>query len=353
MKRIHGITTGLLCLSLLIAFTYGNSHGVAVENSSAWRFAVISDTQGDGVVQENARCVNKRILGIIAADIVSEKPELVLAAGDMVNGWFRNGNTDYAAQYANWKRAMRPVYAAGIMIYAVRGNHDSGPARLALPPLPAQLEPAPGSLAVLEREYLKAMIEPHIPMNGPDGEKGLTYVQNHKDACFIALDQYSNGQHKVNQEWLDRELSNHAEPHLFVFGHEPAFEANHKDNLSFYPERRDRFWDGIGKAGARLYFCGHDHFYNRALIADRNGNPIRQIIAGTGGGRLKKWSGRYKERQRVSGEYHNERHHGYVLVTVDGPRVRLEWRAIVDVAGPQWRVLDTFSYTIGSARRHP
>jgi hypothetical protein len=52
-------------------------HGVAVENSSAWRFAVISAPR-DGVVQENARCVNKRILGIIAADIVSEKPELVL-----------------------------------------------------------------------------------------------------------------------------------------------------------------------------------------------------------------------------------------------------------------------------------
>jgi hypothetical protein len=39
-------------------------------------------------------------------------------------------------------------------------------------------------LAVLEREYLKAMIEPHIPMTGPMEEKGLTYVLNHKDAAL-------------------------------------------------------------------------------------------------------------------------------------------------------------------------
>ena len=127
MKRIHRIITSLLCLSLLISFIYGNSHDAAVENSPAWRFAVTSDTQGDGVVQENARCVNKRILGVIAADIVSERPELMLVTGDLVNGWFRNGGTDYATQYANWKRVMRPMYAAGIRIYAVRGNHDGGP----------------------------------------------------------------------------------------------------------------------------------------------------------------------------------------------------------------------------------
>lgn len=314
---------------------------------------MVSDTQGDGVVQKNARCVNKRILGIIAADIASEKPDLVCVAGDLVNGWFRNGDVDYATQYAEWKRAMRPVYAAGIRVYAVRGNHDSGPERLALPPLPAHLEPAPGSPAMLEREYRKAMVGPHVPRNGPDGETGLSYSLVHKNACIIALDEYSNGQHRVNQEWLDRELSNHPEPHLFVFGHEPAFEANHRDNLSFYPERRDRFWDGIGRAGGRIYFCGHDHFYNRALIADREGNPVRQIIAGTGGGRLKKWSGRYRERKRVQGEYHNDDHHGYVLVSVEGPRVRLEWRAIVDASLGAWRVLDSFSYTIASARRRP
>ncbi len=345
MKNRRRIFIGLLLLSLLIAFGCGDAHSAAAEVSAIWKFAVISDTQGDNSEKDNKTCINDEILGSIAADIVSEKPELVLVAGDLVNGWFRNGGTDFATQYANWKRAMKPVYGAGIKIYAVRGNHDSGPERLALPPLPAHLEPEPGSLIMQEREYKKAMIESYTPQNGPEKEKGLSYSFVFKNACFVALDQYATGQHAINQEWFDRQLSNHTRTHLFVFGHEPAFEANHRDNLSFYPERRDRFWNGIGKAGGRIYFCGHDHFYNRALIADHSGNPVRQIIAGTGGGRLRKWSGSYKESKRVKGEYHNSDFHGYILVTIDGPKVKIEWRALVDASIREWRVLDTFSYS--------
>lgn len=353
MKNGRRFFTGLLLLSLPIAFGCGDAHGAATETQAIWKFAVIGDTQGDNRKENYKSCINDEVLGSIAADVASQKPEFVLDTGDLVNGWFRNGGTDYATQYANWKRAMSPVYAAGIKIYAVRGNHDSGPERLALAPLPAHLEPAPGSLIMLEKAYRKAMVGPHVPRNGPEKEKGLTYCFVHRNALIVALDQYTDGQHRIDQEWLDRQLSNHTRTHLFVFGHEPAFEANHSDNLSFYPERRDRFWDDIGKAGGRIYFCGHDHFYNRALIADRNRNPLRQIIAGTGGGRLKKWAGRYKERKRVQGEYHSDDHHGYILVSVDGPCVRLEWRAIVDAALGAWRVLDNFTYTTTSARRHP
>lgn len=345
MKNGRRIFAGLLLLSLLIAFGCGDAHSAATEIQAIWKFAVIGDTQGGNREAKNKSCVNDEIVGMIAADIASENPELVLVSGDLVNGWFRNGGTDYATQYANWKRAMSPVYAAGIRIYAVRGNHDSGPERLALPPLPAHLEPAPESLIMLEKAYRKAMIESHIPRNGPEKEKGLTYCFVHRNALIVALDQYTDGQHRINQEWLDRQLSSHTRTHLFVFGHEPAFEANHRDNLSFYPERRDRFWDGIGKAGGRIYFCGHDHFYNRALIADRGGNPVRQIIAGTGGGRLKKWSGGYKESKRVKSEYHNGEYHGYILATIDGPKVRIEWRAIADASNRKWQVFDIFSYS--------
>ncbi len=345
MKNKYGIIPALLCVSLLIAFGCGDTNSSAAEPRAIWRFAVIGDTQGGNRDAKNKSCVNDEILGLIAADVAAERPEFVLVTGDLVNGWFRNGGTDYSTQYAGWKRAMKPVYGAGVKIYAVRGNHDSGPERLALPPLPAHLEPRSESLIMLEKEYRKAMIEPYSPQNGPEKEKGLSYSFIHNNARIIALDQYTRGQHTINQEWLDRQLSDHTQLHLFVFGHEPAFEANHRDNLSFFPERRDRFWDGIGKAGGRIYFCGHDHFYNRALIADHSGNPLRQIIAGTGGGKLKKWPGSYKENKRVKGEYHNSDHYGYILATIDGLKVKIEWRAIVDASHRTWRVLDTFSYS--------
>ncbi len=94
-------------------------------------------------------------------------------------------------------------------------------------------------------------------------------------------------------------------PHVFVFGHEPAFQVKHNDCLAFYPQDRDVFWDSIGKAGARLYFCGHDHLYNRALIMDKAANQIRQIIAGTGEADLDRGQENYLEGDRVKGEYSN------------------------------------------------
>lgn len=244
---------------------------------------------------------------------------------------------------------MNPVLNMGIKVFPVRGNHDSGPERIVLPPLPSQFEPPPGSLALLEKEYTKAVVGNYIPINGPEKEKGFTYSFVHKNACIIGLDEFTGGQHKINQQWLDRQLSENKQIHLFVFAHEPAFEADHRDNLSFYPEDRNRFWDSIGKAGGRLYFCGHDHFYNRAMIKDSKGNPVWQIIAGTGGGRLRKWSGTYKESGRVKGEYHNNDLHGYILVTVDGTKVKVEWRALADVSSSTWQVLDAFICSAGSA----
>jgi hypothetical protein len=346
MTLKHRIILVLFSLSFFIAGSYSNTNNPPVEPCKIWKFAVISDTQGDNREQNNKSCINAEILNPIAADIAAAKPDLVLVSGDLVNGWFRNGGTDYAAQYASWKKAMNPVFRIGIKVFAVRGNHDSGPERLVLPPLPSHLEPPSGSLVLLEKEFKSAIIQSYTPMNGPDDEKGLTYSIVYKNARIIGLDQFTGGQHRINQEWLDRQLSGNRQIHLFIFGHEPAFEADHRDNLSYYPEKRNFLWDSIGKAGGRIYFCGHDHFYNRALIKDSNDNPVWQIISGTGGGRLRKWSGTYKENTRVKCEYYNNENHGYILVTVDGPKVKVEWRALVDVSACKWQVLDTFTYTI-------
>jgi len=337
----------LLCLSFFITIDLTGTNRIAAEQHTVWKFAVIGDTQGDNSEQKNSSCINDQILNSSAADIAAERPDIVLVSGDLVNGWFRNGGTGFALQYANWKKAMKPVFSTGIKVFAVRGNHDSGPERVVLPPLPSHFEPLPGSLALLEKEYKNAVIGKYIPINGPEKEKGLTYSFVHKNACIIGLDQYAGEQHKVSQEWLDQQLSKNTQNHLFIFGHEPAFEAGHRDNLSFYPEQRNRFWDSIGKAGGKIYFCGHDHFYNRALIYDSNGNPVWQIIGAPAGGKLRKWSGTYKESGRVKCEYYNSDYHGYILVTVDGTKVKVEWRALTDASTNKWQVLDTFTCSAG------
>jgi len=350
-KRMTFVTAFLLSLIfVLIIHRPGTGMGVHPPESP-WKFAVISDTQDDNKEMINKSCINDTVLRTIAEDISREKPDCVLVAGDLVNGWFRNGGTGYATQYENWKKAMAAVYQSGIEVYPIRGNHDSGPERLALPPLPSHLEPPADTPVVLKKVFQNAFSESYIPRNGPVHEKGLTFRFRHRNALIVGMDQFTAGQHRVNQAWLDRQLVENRLPHVFIFGHEPAFGAGHPDNLAFFPEERDLFWNGIGKAGARIYFCGHDHFYNRALIPDQAGNPIRQIIAGTGGGPLKKWSGVYKDGNRVKGEYHNGDHHGYVLVTVEGTEVTVTWKALVSPGPPNvWRVLDSFTYSISGEK---
>jgi hypothetical protein len=338
----------LLVLPALLLAGCASEH--VIHDSPAWKFAVMSDTQGHNRGAQGKPCVNDAVVRRIAGDIVKEKVDFVLVAGDLVNGWFRNGGLGYAMQYGNWKAAMSPVYRAGIKIYAVRGNHDSGPERLALPPLPAHLEPPPGSAALLKEAFLKHCSGAHVPGNGPAGEVGLTYSFTHKNAFVVGLDQFDDHQHEVNLLWLKVQLSANRKPHVFVFGHEPAFRLRHRDCLAFYPEKRDAFWDAIGEAGGRLYFCGHDHLYNRAVISDGKGNAIRQIVAGTGGGRLVSWPGTYAEGDRVKGEYTNSDHHGYVLVTVDRAKVTVSWKALVHDNGTQmFHVLDSFSYGLSAS----
>jgi hypothetical protein len=321
------------------------------EGSTPWKFVLLADTQGDNKERVGKSCINDLVLQKIAEDIVEEDPDFVLVAGDLVNGWFRNGGKDYPSQFANWKSAMKSVYQVGIPVFPIRGNHESGPERVVLPPLPKHLEPPPETSALLKQAFRSAFSETYIPKNGPEGEEGLTYSFTRKNTFIVGLDQYGSHPHKVNQDWLDRELASNRKPHVFIYGHEPAFEVRHRDCLAFYPEDRDAFWDSIGRAGGRVYFCGHDHLYNRAVIKDRASNPIRQVIAGTGGGYLVSWSGQYKESERVKGEYSVVDHHGYILVTVEEMKVTIAWKAFLrDEEVNPWRILDSFSYNLTNAR---
>jgi hypothetical protein len=124
-----------------------------------------------------------------------------------------------------------------------------------------------------------------MPTNGPVGERGLTYSFAWSNAFFVGLDNYAQI-HRVNQPWLDRQLGTNTRPHVFVFGHEPAFKAFHTDGLDDYPEDRNAFWRCLTASGAKVYLCGHDHFFNAARIEDGDGsstNDLFQFIVGTGG----------------------------------------------------------------------
>jgi 3',5'-cyclic AMP phosphodiesterase CpdA len=296
-----------------------------VSTETQWRFIVTGDSRSEG--ENNG--VNVKILGELAEEIAKQNVDFVLVPGDLVNGGVSQRRMEI--QFSTWLKTMKPVYDAGIGVYPVRGNHDKG---------------EPEDVAAWNKFF------DYLPDNGPPGEKNLTYSFKHNNALIIGVDQYIK-ESRVNQTWLDEQLAANASGHVFIFGHEPAFKADHEDCLDDYPDARDRFCSSIEKAGARAYFCGHDHFYNHAT-ADDNNDPtddVHQYIVGTAGAPLYRWSPPY---DGDNGPYtvqnvHYARKHGYVLVEIDGPVATLTW--MQRTAPGRYQSKDTFTYTTVSRRR--
>lgn len=120
---------------------------------------------------------------------------------------------------------------------------------------------------------------------GPDPCHRTAYSFDYHNAHFVALNVYCDADAPWGidgsvtdtlYEWLLKDLEATDKPHIFVFGHEPAFpqpdvetgQVRHLgDSLDQYPEARDRFWSLLQDQGALAYIHGHTHTYSATQIA--------------------------------------------------------------------------------------
>ncbi len=281
-----------------------------------WKFIAVGDTRGTSTSDS----INTTIVQELAAQIVQQGAEFVIVPGDLVY-------SGSLSAFQNWKSLMAPVYQAGIGVYPVVGNHD--------------LSDVPSFIQVFG---------PDLPDNGPVGEVNRTYGFALDNVLILALDNYvTDG--RVNQAWVDSVLATNTRPHVFTFGHEPAFKANHVDCLDDYPANRDAFWNSLRNAGSRAYFCGHDHFYDHMRVGDGDADPandLHQLIVGCGGapfhtsyaydGVNTTWTP-----QNV---YHAQEY-GYTVVEVDGLTVTMTFyhRTGANRYAP---TSDVWTYTVGA-----
>jgi len=239
------------------------------EDSGYWRFVVTCDSRDDG----SGDGVNDDILGEIAGAIIAEKAEFVVFPGDLVYGYCNQ--TTLQTQLIKWRDTMQPVYDAGIAVYPVRGNHDVG---------------SPAGVTAWNNVFSGSYA---LPDNRPEGEVNLTYSVAHRNALIVGMDVYIEA-HEVNQDWLDDVLADNTRQHVFVFTHEPAFKVKHDGCLGLEPhdDKRNIFWGTLeDEPGCRLYFCGHDHFYDRAWIDDDDAetDDVHQMVVGTAGAPKVTW----------------------------------------------------------------
>ena len=271
--------------------------------------------------------------------------EFVVFPGDLVLG-SGTGAPPLKQQLETWRygfidndttyELMKKVYNVGITVMPVRGNHEI-----------AGSDPG---------DVWKAVF-PEIPDNGPDNYKGFTFYIKHRNALFIGMDVYDgeddNIPHELNQtnlDWLYGVLGDNTwavagddvRQHVFSFTHEPAFSVRHTDCLDDNTLTRDDFWKTLEEElGSRLYFTGHDHFYDHAEVVKSVGpHPdkyrVHQMLVGTAGAPLRNISAhdgdnsswRPNRIKFVGGEGSNL--YGYVVAEVYGAKVRTHWKQRTD-----------------------
>jgi predicted phosphodiesterase len=242
------------------------------------------------------------ILYEITLAAIEEKIDFVFFVGDLVlMDYPEDSNID--SLLSDWKFVLDTLYENGIKVYACRGNFEAS------------------SQKTWEKLFSGNYA---LPDNGPVGEKFYTY--------FLSLDQYTE-YHKINQEWLEEQLENNNKPFVFAASHEPAFKV-YRNGLAAFPDERNSFWKSFSDNKGKIYFCGHDHFYDHSVMLDEDSiasNDVHHIVVGTGGG------GFYPESDYdgdngywMPTKIYHENSFGYLLVEVDKDYLRTMWKHRVD-----------------------
>ncbi len=345
MKTKHNIIAHIVAIGLLAVVP-----SIESQAQTTWKFIFTSDSRG------YTGGINLTILKELVSEIRNHNVDFVLFAGDLVYG-VGGTPSEFETQLNAWVQTMRPIYDNNTPIYVCRGNHELLDVWHSDPNNP----PDPNNNFAIR--WLKVFgsdsyADQKLPGNGPPLEKYMTYSVTHKNALIVALDAYAGTahklDHKINQSWLDSQLAANTKPHIFVAAHEPAFRTYHPDCLDDFPANRDALWLSITNAGARTYFCGHDHFYDHARVDNGDGNAnndIHQYIIGTAGARLYHWSPPYSGNNSIYTitQLHHAERHGYVLAEVNDLDVTLTWmqRSSNDLdANGVYVANETFSYTV-------
>ncbi len=272
----------------------------------SFRFVVTDDSRASGggatspnphggsgygrsnLVQNNG--VSTLVMATIATDIVAQnakkKVDFVLFPGDMITGEEQDSN-HLSSEMDSWKSIMSPVYGAGIPIHTTRGNHEYASAST----VGARNQADPGL----------ATYKAHFPLTtgflSPGGvENGLTYSFIHKNAKFIAMDNYanrtanfsnklyapgSNSGQMVNS-WVLDQVNNSNAGITFVMGHEQMWPSrSHPDCLANDPDSRDLLLHALAKHNG-TYLAGHDHMYLRGIMTN-GADKVPAFVVGAGG----------------------------------------------------------------------
>lgn len=220
----------------------------APQNQNQFSFAVVGDSKVFSAGNPNGN------LEKAVKSIKSQNPNLVFAMGDLISSC--DGGSKCEGKYNDWKSVMDGLLSK---TYEVVGNHDR--------------TGGGGADAVWQKEF-------SLPTNGPDGYSELAYSLDYGNSHFVVLNSEKPKEHIVNdvqRAWLEKDLEANKKENVFVFWHEPAYQAsqNAKDGLDADPGERDALWNLLKKYNVKYVFNGHAHLFSEKKIGN-----IYQIVEG-------------------------------------------------------------------------
>ncbi len=276
-----------------------------------WKFVALSDSRGS----DNG--VNEAALNDLKEAILSEGDiEFILFPGDMTSKGF-----DYQEEFF-YQLFVQPLADAGIGFYGVAGNHEY-----------VYRSYDDDGNVVEKGDFSK--FKPSNPKNGPTQDGG-TYSFTFNNALFLGFDWYSDD---LEQDWVDTQIAKVNPTHIFSMAHMPLWKTKHDD--VFDSDARDTFINTIAAKGGRVFFSGHDHFYDHSKVLTEDGLDFHQFIVGTAGASLRTWSGEYgrADAEMVS----QESSYGYALVTVFDNLASIEFKK---QEGSSFIKADSYTYKL-------
>ena len=271
-----------------------------------WSFGIEADTQwvklANGQTDDgcNPNTCSVAIAKQLDQQFIDKGVKFVVEVGDLCDSGTVAGE-DTRAVFA------QDLYNAGIGFYPLSGNHDN---------------PSPGELTKIYPQTQNAMMnetpasafavpnpdaltQPFPVQSGtpfqvgtisaspaaPAGLAGLDYAVDYRNARLVFLDQFATATDPMHQvldsadvDWMNQQLATRpAGTQAFVFGHKGIITQNHVDNLfgndpTAQPSLQDAFISDLQDNGVHYYIGGHDHSYNRALVASPDGESSVQDI---------------------------------------------------------------------------
>ena len=357
MKRIFSLKSAgavmlIVCLLALLGAIpslaneseFSNSHSDHHENCSpaasrAWKFGVMADTQwkanADGL---NPGTAAVGIINQLNRQFIANNVEFVIQVGDLVDKETDTPNGSSARTMGARAAAAQALYDAGIGFFPLRGNHEGSQA--ATVEFQSLYPQAAGSGPHVFGA--KDFSSPFLTLDG------LSYAFDYKNARFVLLDQFTRtdgtnylGNQNNNivdqQNWISAVLADKSSrDHKFVFSHKGLITENHTDTLfgsnpASNPDAQNAFIGSLSASGVRYFFGGHDHMHNRAVITSPDRSATVQDITAA--------SNSYKFYIPLNPSndalYNNPTREteiaqelftiGYYIVTVDGPRVNVDF----------------------------